>query len=61
MTYLISFEVPEPLYKDFIEYFDTNFDEWEDEDKVEDRVYELLRHESYQDLVDCPYVLVDER
>ena len=61
MTYLISFEVPKPLYKDFIEYFDTNFDEWEDEDKVEDRVYDLLRGESYQDLVDCPYVWVDER
>lgn len=61
MTYLISFEVPKPLYKDFIEYFDPTFDEWEDEDKVEDRVYELLRGESYQDLVDCPYVWVDER
>ena len=61
MTYLIELEVKETDYKDFIEYFDTNFDEWEDEDKVEDRVYELLRSESYQDLVDCPYVWVDER
>lgn len=61
MTYLIELEVKEMDYKDFIEYFDTNFDEWEDEDKVEDRVYELLRGESYQDLVDCPYVWADER
>ena len=61
MTYLIELKVEEPDYKDFIEYFDPTFDEWEDEDKVEDRVYELLRGESYQDLVDCPYVWVDER
>lgn len=61
MTYLIELEVKEQHYKDFIEYFDPHFDEWEDEDKVEDRVYELLRGESYQDLVDCPYVWVDER
>ena len=61
MTYLIELEVKETDYKDFIEYFDTDFDEGEDEDKVEDRVYELLRGEGYQDLVDCPYVWVDER
>ena len=61
MTYLIELEVKETDYKDFIEYFDPNFDELVDEDKVEDRVYELLRGESYQDLVDCPYVWVDER
>lgn len=61
MTYLIELEVKEQHYKDFIEYFDTRFDEWEDEDRVEDRVYELLRGESYQDLIDCPYVWVDER
>ena len=61
MTYLIELEVEEQHYKDFIEYFDTNFDEWEDPDKVEERVYELLRYESHQDLVDCPYVWVDER
>jgi hypothetical protein len=61
MTYLIELEVREPNYKDFIEYFDPNFDEWEDEDKVEDRVYELLRHEDYDELVNCPYVWVDER
>jgi hypothetical protein len=61
MKYLIELEVREPNYKDFIEYFDPNFDEWEDEDKVEDRVYELLRHEDYDELVNCPYVWVDER
>lgn len=61
MTYLIELTVDEKYYKDFIEYFDTRFDEWEDEDGVEDRVYELLRGESYQDLIDCPYVWVDER
>jgi hypothetical protein len=61
MTYLISFEVPEPLYKDFIEYFDPTFDEWENPDKVEDRVYDLLRQESYDELVNCPYIWVDER
>ena len=38
MTYLIELEVKETDYKDFIEYFDPTFDEWEDEDKVEDRV-----------------------
>ena len=61
MTYLIELEVKEPDYKDFIEYFDPTFDEWEDEDKVEDRVYELLRGESYDELANCPYVGVDER
>lgn len=61
MTYLIELEVKETDYKDFIEYFDTNFDEWEDPDQVEDKVYELLRHESYDELVNCPYVWVDER
>ena len=52
MTYFIELKVEEQDYKDFIEYFDTNLDEWEDEDKVEDEVYDLIRHESYQDLVD---------
>ena len=61
MTHLIELEVKETDYKDFIEYFDTNFDEWEDEDKVEDEVYDLLRHESYDELANCPYVWVDER
>jgi hypothetical protein len=61
MTYLIELTVDEKYYKNFIEYFDPRFDEWEDEDGVEDRVYELLRGESYQDLIDCPYVWVDER
>lgn len=61
MRYLIELEVREEDYKDFIEYFDTNFDEWEDEDKVEDRVYDLLRHEDHDELVNCPYVWVDER
>jgi hypothetical protein len=61
MTYLIELKVEEQHYKDFIEYFDISFDEWEDEDKVEDRVYELLRHEDYDALVNCPYVWVDER
>jgi hypothetical protein len=61
MTYLIELEVRETDYKDFIEYFDSTFDEWEDEDKVADRVYELLRHEDYDELVNCPYIWVDER
>ena len=61
MTYLIEFEVEEQHYKDFIEYFDEGFDEWEDPDQVEDKVYDLLRHESYDELANCPYVLVDER
>lgn len=61
MKYLIELEVEEKNYKDFIEYFDSIFDEWEDEDKVADRVYELLRHEGYDELVNCPYVWVDER
>lgn len=61
MTYLIEFKVEEQDYKDFIEYFDANFDEWENPDEVEDKVYELLRYESYSELALCPYVCVDER
>lgn len=61
MTYLIELEVKEQDYKDFIEYFDNNFDEWDNPDKVEDKVYELLRYESHDELVNCPYVWVDER
>ena len=61
MKYTIEFEVEETNYKDFIEYFDKNFDEWENPDKVEDKVYDLLRHEDYNELVNCPYVWVDER
>ena len=61
MKYLIEFEVKEQHYKDFIEYFDEGFDEWEDPDQVEDKVYRLLRYESYSELATCPYVWVDER
>ena len=61
MKYLIELEVRETDYKDFIEYFDESFDEWEDPDQVEDKVYDLLRHESYDKLANCPYVWVDER
>ena len=61
MTYLIELKVEEQDYKDFIEYFDEDFDEWEDPDQVEDKVYDLLRHESYDELANCPYVGVDER
>ena len=61
MTYLIELEVKEQDYKDFIEYFDSNFNEWDNTDEVEDKVYELLRGESHDELVNCPYVWVDER
>lgn len=61
MKYLIELEVREEDYKDFIEYFDPTFDEWDNEDEVEDKVYDLLRHEGYSELVDCPYIWVDER
>ena len=61
MRYLIELEVREEDYKAFIEYFDGNFDDWDNEDEVEDKVYDLLRHEGYSELVDCPYVWVDER
>ena len=61
MTYLIELEVKEQDYKDFIEYFDNSFDEWDNPDKVEDKAYELLRYESHDELVNCPYVWVDER
>ena len=61
MTYLIELEVRETDYKDFIEYFDKDFNEWEDLDAVDDKVYDLLRHESYDELANCPYVWVDER
>ena len=61
MKYLIELEVREEDYKDFIEYFDPTFDDWDNEDEVEDKVYDLLRHEGYSELVDCPYIWVDER
>ena len=61
MTYLIELKVDEQHYEDFIKYFDDRFDEWEYPDKVEERVYELLRHEGYSELATCPYVWVDER
>lgn len=61
MTYLIELTVDEQHYEDFIKYFDDRFDEWEDPDEVEDRVYDLLRHEDYDELANCPYVWVDER
>ena len=61
MKYLIELEVEETDYKDFIAYFDESFDEWDNPDTVEDKVYDLLRHEGYNELVDCPYVWVDER
>ena len=61
MTYLIELEVKEQDYKDFIEYFDNSFDEWDNPYKVEDKVYELLRYESHDELVNCPYVRVDDR
>lgn len=60
MTYLIELEVEEKDYKNFIEYFDEDFDEWEDEDKVADKVYDLLSHESYDELLNAPYVYVNE-
>jgi hypothetical protein len=60
MKYLIELEVEEQHYKDFIQYFDEDFDDWEDEDKVADKVYDLLRHESYDELLNAPYVYVNE-
>ena len=61
MRYLIEFEVEEKHYEDFIKFFDESFDEWEDPDAVEEKVYDLLSHESYDELSNCPYVWVDER
>lgn len=61
MTYSIELKVEEQHYKNFIEYFDSRFEDWENEDKVERKVYDLLRHENYDELVNCPYVWVDER
>lgn len=61
MTYLIELEVDEQHYENFIKYFDDRFDEWENPNAVEDRVYDLLRHENHDELVNCPYVCVDER
>ena len=61
MKYLIELEVDEKHYKDFIKYFDERFDRWESLTAIEDKVYDLLRHESYEELVNCPYVWVDER
>lgn len=60
MKYLIELEVEEKDYVEFIKYFDEDFDEWEDPDAVEEKVYDLLRHESYHDLMDAPYVYVNE-
>ena len=61
MKYLIELEVDEMYYEDFIKYFDERFNRWEDCKAVEERVYALLCHESYEELVNCPYVRVDER
>lgn len=61
MKYLIELEVDEKHYKDFIKYFDERFDRWENLTAIEDKVYDLLRHEDYNELVNCPYVWVDER
>lgn len=60
MKYLIELEVEEKDYVEFIKYFDESFDEWEDEDKVADKVYDLLSHESYDELLNAPYVYVNE-
>ena len=61
MKYLIEFEVNEQDYEEFIKFFDESFDEWNDPNAVEDMVYSLLSHESYDELSNCPYVYVDER
>lgn len=60
MKYIIELEVEEKDYVEFIKYFDEDFDEWEDPNAVEEKVYDLLRHESYHDLMDAPYVYVNE-
>lgn len=60
MKYIIELEVEEKDYVEFIKYFDEDFDEWEDPDAVEDKVYDILSHESYHDLMDAPYVYVNE-
>lgn len=60
MKYIIELEVEEKDYVEFIKYFDEDFDEWEDPDAVEEKVYDLLRHESYHDLMDAPYVYINE-
>ena len=61
MKYLIELEVDEKDYEDFIKYFDEDFDNWGNPDEVEDRVFDLLRHEDYNELVNCPYVWIYER
>ena len=61
MKYLIELEVDEKHYKDFIKYFDERFDRWESLTAIENKVFDLLRHEDYEELVNCPYVWVDER
>lgn len=60
MKYLIELEVDEQHYEDFIKYFDEDFDNWGNPDEVADRVFDLLRHEDYNEIVNCPYVWIYE-
>lgn len=49
----MELEVEEEDYKEFIQEFDTSFDQWEDKQAVAKKVYELLDTISYNELVDC--------
>ena len=53
---VISFEVIEENYHKFIKYFDTDFNEWHNEEAIESKIYELLNEADYCELSDCPYV-----
>ena len=60
MKYIIELSVEEEDYVEFIKYFDESFDEWDDPDEVEDKVYDLLRHESFVELCNSPFVYINE-
>ena len=60
MKYIIELSVEEKDYVEFIKYFDESFDEWDNLDKVKEKVYDLLRFESFVELCDSPYVYVNE-
>lgn len=60
MKYTIELSVEEKDYVEFIKYFDEDFDEWDDPDEVEEKVYDLLRYESFVELCDSPFVYINE-
>ena len=60
MKYIIELSVEEKDYVEFIKYFDESFDEWDNPDKVKEKVYDLLRLESFVELCDSPFVYINE-